>query len=149
MTVYFDSSALVPVYVNEVHSARARSEVRKNVRIPWTPLHDLEVRNALRLLRGRGHINGEELHALLSHVDHDLDEGRLERPAIDLGALFQRAGRLSEAHAGTTPARTLDILHIGAALELGCTTMVSGDERQLRVATAEQMHCVDIRKRRR
>ena len=91
MTVYFDSSALVAVYVTEAYSARARRELRKHGRIPWTPLHDLEVRNALRLLHGRRQIDEAELHGLLEHVDDDLRRGHLARPAIDLGAAFRRA----------------------------------------------------------
>jgi predicted nucleic acid-binding protein len=43
MTVYFDSSALVAVYVTEAYSERARRELRKRGAVPWTPLHDLEV----------------------------------------------------------------------------------------------------------
>ncbi len=145
MKVYFDSSALVAAYVNEVHSPRARAELRKQRPIPWTPLHDLEVRNALRLLRGRAQINADEFHGLLAHVDEDLEGGRLERPAMELGAVFRRAESLSEVHASKTLARTLDILHVAAAFELGCTSLVSGDDRQIALAKAEGMRTVDIR----
>jgi predicted nucleic acid-binding protein len=144
--VYFDSSALIAVYVNEVHSTRARAELRKHVSVPWTPLHDVEVRNALRLLHGRSQIDAEELRSLLGHVDEDLDEGRLARPAMELEPVFRRAGHLSETHAPTTLARTLDILHIAALIELGCTELISGDERQLAVAKAEGIRASDIRK---
>lgn len=145
MIDYFDSSALVAVYVTEAHSAVARSEIRKCAAVPWTPLHDLEVRNALRLLHGRGQIGEDVLAALLGHVDDDLDEGRLVRPAIDFGAVFRRAGELSRRHAARTLARTLDILHVAALMELGCTALVSGDERQIAVATTEGLAVVDIR----
>ena len=120
MKVDFDSSALVAVYVNEEHSARARAELRKHVRVPWTPLHNLEVRNALRLLRGRAQISADQLRGLLAHIDEDLERGRLERPAADLEAVFRRAGSLSEAHTRKTLARALDILHVAAAMELSC-----------------------------
>jgi len=143
--VYFDSSALIAVYVNEVHSSRARSELKKHVSIPWTPLHDLEVRNALRLLHGRARIDKTELHVLLAHLDDDLRMGRLERPVIDLGAVFRRAGGLSEIHSHETLARSLDILHVAALIELGCTRLVSGDERQINLAKAEAIATFDIR----
>lgn len=147
MKTYFDSSAIVAVYVNEAHSPRARAELRRHASVPWTPLHDVEVRNALRLLRGRGHIDAKELRGLLAHVDQDVNAGRLHRPPVDLAAVFRRAADLSEAHAGRTLARTLDILHVGAALELGCTSLVSGDDRQIALARAEGMRVVDIRTR--
>jgi predicted nucleic acid-binding protein len=145
MTVYFDSSALVAVYVTEAYSARARRELRKQGRVPWTPLHDLEVRNALRLLHGRRHIAEAELHGLLGHIDDDLQRGRLARPVIDLGAAFRRAEDLSRKHASKTLARTLDVLHIAALIEIGCEALVSGDERQITLAKAEGLRALDIR----
>lgn len=145
MTVYFDSSALVAVYVTEAYSARARRELRKHARVPWTLLHDLEVRNALRLLHGRHHIDDTELHGLLGHIDDDLQRGRLAPPVIDLGAAFRRAEELSRTHAPKTLARTLDVLHVAALIEIGCETLVSGDERQITLAKAEGLRALDIR----
>lgn len=145
MKVYFDSSALIAVYVNEAHSQRARNELRKHVPIPWTSIHDLEVRNALRLLQGRAQIGLDEVQGLLAHIDDDLTSGRLERPAMELETVFRRAARLSEMHASKTLARTLDILHVAALLELGCARLVSGDERQIALAKAEGIQIFDIR----
>jgi predicted nucleic acid-binding protein len=145
--VYFDSSALVAVYVNEAHSVRARGELRRHVPVPWTPLHDLEVRNALRLLEGRTLIDVDQLRGLLAHLDDDLKKGRLQRPALELEAVFRRAGDLSEIHVSKTLARTLDILHVAALIELGCTRLVSGDERQIALAKAEGIQIFDIRAR--
>lgn len=148
MTAYFDSSALVAVYATEACSARARRELRKHAGVPWTLLHDLEVRNALRLLRGRRHIDEAELHGLhglLGHIDDDVQRGRLARPVIDLGAAFRRAEELSRKHASKTLARTLDVLHIAALIEIGCETLVSGDERQIALAKAEGLRALDIR----
>ena len=145
MTVYFDSSALVALYVTEAFSARARRELRKLSCVPWTLLHDLEVRNALRLLHGRRHIDEAELHGLLGHIDDDLQRGRLARPVIDLGTAFRRAEELSRKHGSKTLARTLDVLHVAALLEIGCETLVSGDERQITLAKAEGLRALDIR----
>ena len=145
MKTYFDSSAVVAVYVNEEYSPRARAELRKQTGLPWTPIHEVEVRNALRLLQGRDHIDADELAGLLAHIDEDLESGRLERPDIDLAAVFRRASRLSETHATRTLARTLDILHVAALAELKCSRLVSGDERQIAVAKAEKIRTVDIR----
>lgn len=145
MTVYFDSSALVAVYVNETHSDRARHELRRRVPVPWTPLHDVEVRNACRLLCGRKLITEAEMHGLLAHIEEDLQRGRLLRPTLDLNATFRRAERLSRMHGMTTLARTLDLLHVAALMEIGCETLVSGDERQIAAAKAEGLRTIDIR----
>ncbi|MGH7859736.1 MAG: type II toxin-antitoxin system VapC family toxin [Candidatus Binatia bacterium] len=145
MKVYFDSSALVAVYVTEAHSERARRKLRRQGAVPWTPLHDVEVSNALRLLRGRGQIDDTELEGLLGHVAEDLQKGRLAPPAIDLGGVFRRAATLSEKHASGTLARTLDILHVAAALEIGSKTVVSGDGRQIALANLAGLRTFDIR----
>jgi len=145
LTVYFDSSALVAVYVTEQYSDRARRELRRRVPVPWTPLHDVEVKNAFRLLCGRKQIDETEMDGLLAHIDEDLQRGRLLRPIIDLDATFRRAERLSRTHAVKTLARTLDLLHVAALLEIGCGTLVSGDERQIATARAEGLRTIDIR----
>jgi predicted nucleic acid-binding protein len=145
LTVYFDSSALVAVYVTEIHSGRARRELRRHVPVPWTPLHDVEVKNALRLLCGRRQISEAEMHGLLLHIDEDLQQDRLVRPVIDLDATFRRAERISRTHAVKTLARTLDLLHVAALMEIGCRTLVSGDERQIPMARAEGLRTIDIR----
>lgn len=136
---------MVAVYLTEAYSETARREIRKHASIPWTPLHDLEVRNAFRLSVGRRQIAEDELTALLRHIDEDLDKGRLVRPATDLGAIFRRAGELSQRHATKMLARTLDILHVAALQELGCETLVSGDERQITLAVSKGLEVVDIR----
>jgi predicted nucleic acid-binding protein len=145
LTVYFDSSALVAAYVTEAYSGRARRELRRRVPVPWTPLHDVEVKNALRLLCGRKQINEAELNGLLAHIDEDLHRGRLLRPILDLDAMFRRAERLSHTHAMKTLARTLDLLHVAALMEIGCGTLASGDERQIAAARSEGLRTIDIR----
>lgn len=105
----------------------------------------MEVRNALRLLLGRGHLNADEIRGLLGHIDEDLQTGRFERPSVEMEAIFHRADALSERHASTTLARTLDILHVAALIESGCSTLVSGDERQIALARAEDIATIDIR----
>lgn len=145
MRVYFDSSALVAAYVTEAHSGPARRELGRHLPVPWTPLHDLEVRNALRMLHGRGQIDASELRGLLAHLDQDLQAGRLARPALDLQAVFRRAEGLSAAHTPATLARTLDILHVAALVEIGCTTLVSADARQIALARAVGVRARDIR----
>ena len=89
------------------------------------------------LLRGRRQIDEAEIEGLLGHIDDDLQRGRLARPIIDLGAAFRRAEELSRKHASKTLARTLDVLHVAALIEIGCGTLVSGDERQIILARAD------------
>ncbi len=142
---YFDSSALVTIYVTGPFSVRAREEVQKVENVAFTPLHELEVRNALRALHGRKSLTLSQQQKFEALLDEDLRAGRLTTTTLDLAAVFARAARLSSAHTSKLLCRSLDILHVAAALELGATYLVSGDERQLALAAATGLGAVDIR----
>jgi predicted nucleic acid-binding protein len=141
---YFDSSALVALYVTERFSPRARAEARRAGQLPFMGLHELEVRNAFRLLHGRQVIDAHAARLLAGHVDEDVRAGRLVRVAIDAAALFARSCELSDRHASRLLCRSLDILHVACALLLECERLVSGDERQLRLARAVGLKGLDI-----
>lgn len=142
---YFDSSALVTIYVTGPFSTRAREEAVRAGRIAFTPLHDLEVRNALRALHGRRALTAAQQAEFERLLDHDLRVERLVSATLDFAAVFRRAAGLSAAHTAKLLCRSLDILHVAAALELGATEFASGDERQLRLAAATGLTVMDIR----
>ena len=149
MKSYFDTSALVAMYVSEAHSRSARQEAQAAGQVPLTPLHDLELGNALRLLRGRQLIDEHQLEQLLQHVADDRHAGRLVETPLDLHRVFERAHELSAACAVRLLCRSLDILHVASALELECRRFISGDERQLALAKEMGLEIVDIKSRRR
>lgn len=144
MKSYFDSSVLVKVYVTEAHSERARREVRAAEQVPLTWLHTLEIGNALRLLAGRNVLTPDESTALLEHFEDDRQAGRLADAALDWPKVFHESVQLSRRHAGKILCRSLDILHVAAAVELGCARFVSADARQLALARAAGLKPVDI-----
>lgn len=146
MKSYFDSSALVAVYVTERFSKVARREAQAALQLPYTQLHDLEVRNALRVLHGRGTLSARELRELTSQLDEDLEARRLVETRIDLFDVFRQASELSQTHATDLLCRSLDILHVAAAIELHCTRLVSGDDRQLNLARAVGIDPIDVKK---
>jgi hypothetical protein len=74
---YVDSSVLVAVYVPERFSKAARQAVRAAPEIPFTQLHELEVRNAFELLVGRNLITREECRAIQAQLDDNLESQRL------------------------------------------------------------------------
>lgn len=145
MKTYLDSSALVAVYVTERFSDRARGEARRAAQLPFTGLHELEVRNTLRVLYGRRLLDAHEARLLAGHMDEDIRAGRLLRLDVDYTRLFSRSCELSERHSARLLCRSLDILHVACALELGCERFVSGDERQLRLARSSGLKGVDIK----
>ena len=148
MTAYFDTSALVAVYVTEAHSNAARRALRAQGPIPFTPLHHLELRNACELLVGRSLLSPLELDALTIHIQDDRQAGRLIDTAIDWEATFTRAGDLSRVYTRKHLTRSLDLLHVALAVEIGCRVFVSGDHRQLKVARNLKLRSIDIARRR-
>jgi predicted nucleic acid-binding protein len=141
---YVDSSALVAIYVPERFSKTARQSVRAVPQIPFTQLHELEVRNVFELLVGRALISREECRAIQAQLDADLDSQRLARVSLDLDRVFMSASDLSLTYTAKVLTRSLDLLHVAAAQAMMCRRLVSADDRQLRVAKAAGLAVVDI-----
>ena len=77
------ASALVAVYVTEVHSPVARRVLRRQGSIPFTALHRLELRNSLELLVGRALLSSAERDGLVTQIQEDRHAGRLIEPDVD------------------------------------------------------------------
>lgn len=80
-----------------------------------------------------------ERHSALAQLKSDIQSGRLRRPAYDLTQVFAQAESLATSHATQICNRSLDILHVAAATELGCTTLCSFDKRQRTLAAHAQL----------
>jgi predicted nucleic acid-binding protein len=102
-------------------------------------LHELEVRNGLRLKAfhealaltkaKRGAIS-RELGAWEARLNRFVDRGAFARRFIDWGAAMQRACALSSEHTLKTGTRAYDILHVAFALQLGAKRFITCDQRQ-------------------
>jgi uncharacterized protein len=145
---YFDTSAVVPLYLPEPRSERAREEARRVRQIPYTPLHALELTSAIHLNCGRGSITPPELRAVSLQIQDDLSAHRLRTTPLDLADVFGSATDLATRHAAIMLCRSLDVLHVAAALHLRCAELVTADERQLQLARAVGLYVVDLGRRR-
>jgi len=104
LTTYFDRSVLVRAYAPGITTSVALALIQRvKPPIPLTHLHRIEIRNALRLKRGRGEITEAELSAALRLFQGDIDAGRLDLPVYELAALFHRAESLSDKPTTSTP----------------------------------------------
>ena len=132
---YVDTGILVKSYVFEANSPEAIA-ILETAGDPllFSHLHGIEIPNAIRLKRFRGELSKEEEATAIRTMRADVDAGRLARPNYDLAEVFNLAERLSAKHSGDTGTRSLDLLHVAAALEAGCTAFASFDERQRKVA---------------
>ena len=97
-------------------------------------LHALEIRNALRLKRHRKELTESQLRGALRSLQDDIDSGFLGAEDQDLHELFVQAESLSAEHTVSTGVRSLDVLHVAAALILMTDEFVSFDRRQRSLA---------------
>jgi predicted nucleic acid-binding protein len=131
VTLYLDSSALVKLYLFEEHSAEVTMLAqRPDVTFALNGLHDLEVRNAVRLLAFRGAIDSAVQTRALAAFDADLATDLYRSQRIDFGKLATAGARLSAAGTVQTGARALDILHVAAAQLAACAAFATFDRRQ-------------------
>ena len=145
MSLYYDSGVLVKLYVREQSSvAVARFLVSRREAVIVNSLHELEMRNALRLKRFRGEIEDEQLAASMAMIASDFATGRLIRRGMDWRPIHAEAERLSEAVSTGIGVRTIDLLHIAAALKQGASGLVSLDHRQRAAARAAGLELVEL-----
>ena len=109
---------------------------RQTLPLPFTWLHSLEFRNALRLRVFRNEITPAQRDASLNAMLTDLAAGVLAHAAPPLADLTVETERLSVLHSETLGTRSLDILHVAAALVLGIPEFLTFDRRQHALATA-------------
>lgn len=138
MTTYIDSSVLVKVYCLEPTSPQALALLR-HVETPFlfTPLHAIEIKNALRLKLYRKELTQFQMRGALGNLQNDIESEFLQHQDLDLRALFEQAESLSAAHTAAIGTRSLDTLHVAAALLIGCRLFVSFDRRQRALAHIE------------
>lgn len=132
--VYFDTGVLVKLYYLEPGSAQVAARAAREVRLPFPPLIEIELRNALRLLQGRGLLFPTQLASALALIDEDIAAGRLVRSSAEPAALHACAEELSRRHGARTKCRTLDLLHVSHAVVAAIPRFFTGDHRQAALA---------------
>ena len=140
MVAFADTGFLVSLYLQESTSAKARAAIQAAaVSLPLTPLVALELRNAFNLAVKRERITPAQRDALWQDVEADLASAFLVRTPIASADLHARARELSDRYTPTVGTRSLDLLHVAAALLLEMETFFSFDERQRQAAASEGM----------
>ena len=137
MTAYADTGFLCSLYAPDAHTSRAIARMKRQVLpLPFTWLHQLEFRNALRLRVFRGDITVTQRDASLNTMLADLAAGVLLVASSPLAEVMTEAERLSALHSQMLGTRTLDILHVAATLVLGLAELLTFDTRQAALAKA-------------
>ena len=137
MTTYADTGFLCSLYAPDGHTERAVARMRRQaLPIAFTWLHQLEFRNALRLRVFRREITRRQRDASLNMMLADLAEGILIAASPPLSDTMTEAERLSALHSERIGTRSLDVLHVAAAVVLGLGEFLSFDRRQIDLARA-------------
>ena len=138
MNAYFDTAIILKLYVQEATSSDALRLVSE-CRTPYllTPWQEIETRNACHLKAFRQEITVTEARASRDAFEEDITSGRWKAPEYHEATVWRFARDLSDRHSEMIGCRTLDLLHVAAALSLGVKTFVTFDERQRAVAKLE------------
>lgn len=133
MTVYVDSSFVVPLYLLDVHSHEAHRRTLQKPILLLTPLNRAELAHSLYRHVFRSRIDDATAAAAWGAFEQDLLQGvwvAVELPE----SVWERSIDLARRHGPKLGVRTLDSLHVACALELKARRFWTFDERQARLA---------------
>ena len=106
-----------------------------------TQLGELELCNALELRVFRKEATTTEIRRALTNFEEHIRDGFFELEAVP-ATVYERARRITRKHTATLGLRTLDILHVAAALLLRAERFWTFDHRQFELAKAEGMRTI-------
>jgi predicted nucleic acid-binding protein len=134
---YFDTSALVPMYIRDDRSEKVQRLLRAHAApVSVTPLHLHELHNAVRLCQFWGHLTPARAAAVVEQIASDERDGKLVAVIPPWAEVYAAGQRLIAEHTPQVGARSLDILHVAAARVLAAHEFCSFDERQNKLARA-------------
>jgi predicted nucleic acid-binding protein len=136
LTNYLETSFVVSLYTLDANSAAAVAALRSAAGpFPLTSFCELELTNALELRVFRREISRTKAKLSLAAIAGDLASGVFQ-PVPTPPSVYEEALRLARRHSAVLGTRSLDILHVAAALKLGLKTLYTFDHRQAELARA-------------
>jgi predicted nucleic acid-binding protein len=150
MSCYADTSFLLKLVLPESDSERAMAEFRSLAFPPlfYTPLHALEVTNAIRQrafhlrrnlpAKQRAAISRER-DAALARLNHWLKRGWLLDVSVDLEEAFRLSLAFSEQHTERLGCRAFDLFHVALAVHLRARTFLTADLIQAKLARSQAL----------
>ena len=138
MTSYADTGFLVKLYLHEPESRQA-SLIAASTRKPilLSQLTVLELKNALHLNVFQKKITEATRRAAWSAFETDLAAGLHAVMPIPSADHYGKAGELADKYSGAEGNRSLDLMHVAAALLLQAGELLTLDSRQRKVAIGE------------
>lgn len=142
--VYFDTGALVKLYIVESGSEFVQRKARAANLILLNQLQETELRSAIHAAVGRKTIPATVGALAFENFESDIKNGVLAITPIDWSGVWNRASHLARLHTEKLLCRTLDILHVAAAEACGADLLVTGDARQFRLCKAVGLPAVRV-----
>jgi hypothetical protein len=112
--------------------------------VPFTHLHEIELKNGLRLKQFRREANQQRIQASIQLIDRDLAAGVLHRPSLSWLDVFRNAEKLSRRYSALAGCRSLDLLHVASARLLRITDFLTYDQRQAALAAKAGLKIIGI-----
>lgn len=138
MSVYADTGFIVSLYKNETTSLRAAAIMERMEAPVWLSLlGELELRNAFHLSVFRGELTAEAAALKTRLFQEDVGNGIFSIMPVPASVLYPKAAELADRHSVRLGTRSLDLMHVAAALLLKAGIFLSFDERQREAAKAE------------
>ncbi len=137
MIGYADTSFLVSLYLPDIHSPAAWAAMKSRPHLVLTPLHELELVNAIQLAVFRKLISRAQARSVLRDFEQDRS-GVFALIPMPIES-YARAEQMARRHTSKLGTRSLDILQVAAALALKSDAFLTFDDRQRRLAKAERL----------
>lgn len=145
MNIYFDTGLLLKLYYVEPNSVKAVALIQSYGQpIVFCGLQQTELRNALYRKCARKEMTPLQLTKALKDIQSDLDSGVLQMPDIEWREVWMNADRLTSKYALATQCRTLDLLHVAVAMQLGIKIFGTADVRQMVVARKAGLKVISL-----
>jgi len=133
--VYADTSFLMSHFINDIHTDRARFEIFElNSPILISRLGCLEFHNSVWRKVGEEGFKNEHALEAIREFQEQFDAGWFFVGNVDEGRIWERAMGLATMYSAETKVRSLDILHLSEAIDLGATHFWGFDKRQNHLA---------------
>lgn len=133
--VYADTSFLFSLVLHDANTAAAGAYLKHHpVSLVFTPWQRCELQNAIRLSVWRENCDKAAAKQALERITADMAAGNLTETPLVWPDVLRVADELSEKHTVDLGVRSLDLLHVAAAVSLDAKTFLTCDGRQLALA---------------
>lgn len=130
MKYYCDTSVLASIYLEDSSSKKITRWLQEaELPVPLSPLSELELVGAVQQRLFRKQITMQEAVRCQYDIQDDINQGIYSRVTLE-NREYEQALQLVHRHTSSIGCRTLDVLHVAAALLLNIRTFVTCDARQ-------------------